>query len=158
MGLVLARIDQRLVHGIVVTQVVKEANAKRIMVIDDLVSQDEDQKGIMRMSKPAGTGMSIINIETAVANIKAGKYDDHNVLVVVNHPSILLALSDAGIVLPKVQLGILFDREDREKLTKSVAMSDEEKAIVKELAKRGTEVVFQFTPSTKEEPLDKYVQ
>lgn len=35
MGLVLARIDQRLVHGIVVTQIVKSVNAQRIMVIDD---------------------------------------------------------------------------------------------------------------------------
>lgn len=157
MGLVLARVDQRLVHGIVVTQVVKEAKAKRIMVIDDMISQDESQKGIMRMSKPAGTGMSIISIETAIANIKAGKYEDHNVLVVVNNPSVLLALSDAGIELPKVQLGILFDREDREKLTKSVALSEDEKAVVKELSQRGVEVVFQFTPSTKEEPLDKYV-
>lgn len=157
MGLVLARIDQRLVHGIVVTQVVKEAKAQRIMVVDDIVSQDEDQKSIMRMSKPAGTGMSIINIETAATNIKAGKYDDHNVLLLVNHPSILLELSNRGVSLPKVQVGILFDREDREKLTKSVALNQEEKDILKELSTRGVEVVFQFTPSTKEEPLNKYV-
>ncbi|MGT2799641.1 PTS system mannose/fructose/N-acetylgalactosamine-transporter subunit IIB [Streptococcus marmotae] len=157
MGLVLARVDQRLVHGIVVTQVVKDVNAKRIMVIDDLVSQDEDQKNIIRMSKPAGTGMSIINVETAITNIKAGKYDDHNVLIVVNSPKILLNLADAGIKLPKVQLGIVFDREDREKLTKSVSLNDEEKNIVKELSSRGIEVVFQFTPNSKEEPLNKYV-
>ncbi|MFX3972871.1 PTS sugar transporter subunit IIB, partial [Streptococcus suis] len=58
MGIVLVRVDQRLVHGIVVTQVTKSVNAKRIMVIYDQISQDENQKAIMRMSKPAGTGMS----------------------------------------------------------------------------------------------------
>ncbi len=44
MGIVLVRVDQRLVHGIVVTQVTKSVNAKRIMVIDDQISQDENQK------------------------------------------------------------------------------------------------------------------
>lgn len=158
MGLVLARIDERLVHGIVVTQVVKSVEAKRIMVIDDVISQDEDQKNIMRMSKPVGTGMSIINVQTAITNIKAGKYDDHNVLVVVNNPDILLQLAHAGITLPKVQVGILFDREDREKLTKSVALSDTEKQALKELREKEIPVVFQFTPSSKEETLEKYVK
>ena len=35
MSLVLARIDQRLVHGIVVTQWAGATKAKRLMVVDD---------------------------------------------------------------------------------------------------------------------------
>lgn len=158
MGLVLARIDQRLVHGIVVTQIVKSVNAQRIMVIDDQISKNEEQKNIMRMSKPPGTGMSIIDFETAVNNIKVGKYDNHNVLLVVNDPEILLKLSKNDIKLPKIQIGIIFDRDDREKITNSVALNEQEKEVLKKLSASGAEVVFQFTPSSKEEPLNKYVK
>lgn len=158
MVLVLARIDQRLVHGIVVTQITKSVSAKRIMVIDDQISQDEEQKSIMRMGKPAGTGMSIIDTQTAIANISAGKYDNHNVLVVVKEPKTLVELLKAGVSLPKVQVGIVFDREDREKITQSVALNEEEKQDLKMLADNGVPVVFQFTPSSKEETLDKYVK
>lgn len=158
MGLVLARIDQRLVHGIVVTQIVKSVHAQRIMVIDDEISKNEEQKNIMRMSKPPGTGMSIIDFETAVNNIKVGKYDNHNVLLVVNDPEILLKLSKNDIKLPKIQIGIIFDRDDREKITNSVALNEQEKEVLKKLSASGAEVVFQFTPSSKEEPLNKYVK
>ena len=158
MGLVLARIDQRLVHGIVVTQIVKSVNAQRIMVIDDQISKNEEQKNIMRMSKPPGTGMSIIDFETAVNNIKVGKYDNHNVLLVVNDPEILLKLSKNDIKLPKIQIGIIFDRDDREKITNSVALNEQEKEVLKKLSASGAEVVFQFTPSSKEEPLNQYVK
>ncbi len=75
MTVVLARVDQRLVHGIVVNQWAAEVQPKRYMVIDDAVSQDEDVKASMRLSKPAGTGMSIIDTEKALTNFKAGKYD-----------------------------------------------------------------------------------
>lgn len=50
MTLVLARIDQRLIHGIVVTQWAGETKAKRLMVVDDVISKDEAQKAAMRMS------------------------------------------------------------------------------------------------------------
>jgi hypothetical protein len=79
MTLVLARIDQRLIHGIVVTQWAGETKAKRLMVVDDVISKDEAQKAAMRMSKPAGTGMSIIDTQTAITNFNTGKYDSHNV-------------------------------------------------------------------------------
>ncbi len=54
MSLVLARIDQRLIHGIVVTQWAGATQAKRLSVVDDEVSKDEVQKSAMRMSKPVG--------------------------------------------------------------------------------------------------------
>ena len=113
MGLVLARIDERLVHGIVVTQWASAVKAKRIMVVDDQVAQDEPRKAAMRLSKPAGTGMSLIDTETGITNFKAGKYDSHNVLLVVNNVKTLLDLSEQGIAIPKVNIGIMLDRNDR---------------------------------------------
>ena len=75
MPITLARIDQRLIHGITVNQWNKVLHPKRFMVIDDEVSQNEMVKASMRMSKPTGTGMSIINEEKAITNFKNGKYD-----------------------------------------------------------------------------------
>lgn len=113
MGLVLARIDQRLIHGIVVTQWTGATKAKRLMVVDDEVSQDEVQKSAMRMSKPAGTGMSIIDTATAITNFNAGKYEGHNVLLLVREPATLLKLAEGGVAIPKVNIGIMFDGPDK---------------------------------------------
>lgn len=158
MGVVLARIDQRLVHGIVVTQWYKSVQAKRIMVVDDELSQDEEQKSVMRLSKPSGTGMSIISRETAINNFNNGKYDNHNVLLLVKEPETLIDLVNGGVSIPKINVGIIFDRDDREKLTKNVALNDKEKMDLKTLEDMGIPVQFQFVPSDKEEPLSKFVK
>ena len=65
MPVVLARVDERLVHGVTVNQWNSELHPKRYMVVDDEISHNDMIKATMRMSKPAGTGMSIIDTETA---------------------------------------------------------------------------------------------
>ncbi|MGX7075225.1 MULTISPECIES: PTS system mannose/fructose/N-acetylgalactosamine-transporter subunit IIB [Globicatella] len=157
MGVVLARIDQRLVHGIVVTQWASSVKAKRIMVVDDEVAADEPRKAAMRLSKPAGTGMSLIDRDTAVNNFKQGKYESHNVLLVVNNVEILLDLIENGVEIPKVNIGIMLDREDRKKYAKNFAATQEELANLKKISDMGIPVSYQFTPSDKEESLEKFL-
>lgn len=156
MGIVLARVDQRLVHGIVVTQVFSTVKAQRIMVVDNEVSKDESRKSAMRLSKPAGSGMSIIDVESAISNFQMQKYDNHNVLLVVQDISVLIELIEAGISIPLVQVGILLDRDDREKITTHVALSDVEKAQLKRIEELGVPVIVQRVPSDKPEPLSKF--
>ncbi len=69
----------------------------------------------MRMSKPVGTGMSIIDTETAIKNFNAGKYDSHNVFMIVRaEPSTLVKLAEGGVKIPKVNIGIIFDGKVRQ--------------------------------------------
>lgn len=96
MPVILARIDQRLIHGIVVNQWAAEVQAGRYMVIDNEVSQNEELKASMRLSKPAGTGMSIINTQKAITNFRNGNYDNQKVFVIVKEPKTLIELLDGG--------------------------------------------------------------
>lgn len=61
MSVVLARIDQRLIHGLVVNQWAPALQVKRFMVVDDVLCNNEDVKASMRMTKPAGTGVAMAN-------------------------------------------------------------------------------------------------
>lgn len=158
MGLVLARIDQRLVHGIVVTQWAGATKAKRLMVVDDEISKDETQKAAMRMSKPAGTGMSIIDTETAITNFNAGKYDSHNVFLIVREPKTLLNLIKGGVDIPKVNIGIMFDGEGKKTVKKMVSVDQKEIQDLKEIEKNGIPVTFHFVPSDIEEPMSTYIK
>lgn len=158
MSLVLARIDQRLIHGIVVTQWAGATQAKRLMVVDDEVSKDEVQKSAMRMSKPVGTGMSIIDTETAIKNFNAGKYDSHNVFMIVREPSTLVKLAEGGVKIPKVNIGIIFDGEGKTTVKKMVSVNEEEVADLKKLKAMGIPVTFHFVPSEAEEPLETYIK
>lgn len=96
------------------------------MVIDDELSQDELRKTATGMSKSAGTGMSIISIQRAITNFQAGKYDDHNVFVIVNESQTLIPLLDAGIAIPEVNVGTLFAGTDKTQISKMMAVNEAE--------------------------------
>ena len=125
---VLARIDQRLIHGLVVNQWAPALQVKRFMVVDDVLCNNDDIKASMRMAKPAGTGVSVISTETAITNFKAGKYDGQRVLVLVKEPETLIKLMEGGVEIPKVDLGIMFNEDGREAVTKFIALNDKERA------------------------------
>lgn len=158
MSLVLARIDQRLIHGIVVTQWAGATQAKRLMVVDDEVSQNEVQKAAMRMSKPAGTGMSIIDTQTAITNFNAGKYENHNVLLIVREPETLVRLAEGGVTIPKVNIGILFDGEDKVTVKKMVSVDEKQITDLKKLQAMGIPVTFHFVPGEAEEAFEQYIK
>lgn len=157
MTVVLARVDQRLIHGLIVNQWAQSLQIKRFMVIDDEVSQNEGIKASMRMSKPAGTGMSIIDTEKAIQNFKNGNYDAQRVFILVKEPGKLLELIDAGIDIPKVNLGIIFAQDGRTPLTKFIALNDQEKESIKAIQSKGVPVTVQYIPTDPEENISKYL-
>lgn len=149
---VLARIDQRLIHGLVVNQWAPALQVKRFMVVDDVLCNNEDIKASMRMAKPAGTGVSVISTETAIANFNAGKYDGQNVLVLVKEPETLIKLIEGGVEIPKVDLGILFNEDGRTPVTKFVALDEKEKADLETIRGKGVPIVIQYVPTDAEQP------
>ena len=154
MSVVLARVDQRLIHGIVVTQWAAYTKAKRLMVVDDEVSQDETMKAGMKISKPAGTSMSIISSDTAIENFKAGKYDNHTVFILVKEPATLVKLIENGVVIPKVNLGIIFNQSGKKQFTKMVAMDQKEQDDVKKIQSLGVPVPYHYVPNDDEKTVD----
>ena len=149
---VLARVDQRLIHGLVVNQWAPALKVKRFMVVDDLLCNNEEIKASMRMAKPAGTGVSVINTETAITNFNAGKYDGQNVLILVKEPETLIRLMEGGVEIPKVDLGILFNENGRVPVTKFVALDEKEKADLETIRVKGVPIVMQYLPGDAEQP------
>lgn len=151
MTVVLARIDQRLIHGLIVNQWAQYLKIKRFMVIDDVISKNETIKNSMRLSKPAGTGMSIIDTQKAITNFLAGKYDSQRVFVLVKEPETIIKLVDAGISIPKINLGIIFNEDGRKPVTKFVALNDKEKNDLQILNNKGIPINIQYVPNDPEE-------
>ena len=152
---VLARVDQRLIHGLVVNQWAPALQVKRFMVVDDVLCNNEDIKASMRMAKPAGTGVSVISTETAVTNFKAGKYDGQRVLILVKEPETLIKLMEGGVEIPKVDLGIIFNENGREPVTKFIALNEKEKADLETIKGMGVPVVIRIFRQMRKRNINK---
>lgn len=160
MSIIAVRVDNRLLHGIVATQWVPEFKPQRLMIIDDEYADDPTKKAGMRMAKPAGVALSIINREKAYANFAAGKYDDHSVFVVVRDPKIALDLQKAGQKVPRLTVGGTIDPEPgvgATQVSRRAYVLDSQVPTYSELARGGCDITVQYVCADKCEPLSKYV-
>lgn len=131
---VLARVDQRLIHGLIVNQWAPHLQVKRFMVVDDVLCNNEEIKASMRMAK-----------------FKAGKYDGQRVFVLVKEPETLIRLMEGGVEIPKVDLGIIFNENGRTPVTKFIALNEKEKADLEIIRSKGVPIVIQYVPTDAEE-------
>lgn len=148
MAIVLTRIDNRLLHGVVATQWAPSTNCTRLMVIDNEVANDPQKKETMKFGRPSGVNLSIINEETALTNFSNHKYDTQKVFIVTKSPKILLEIAKLE-PLVKVNIGGTVKIEDGMELSNRAMASEDEIGIYKELQKLGARIEIQYVPSDK---------
>ena len=160
MSIVAGRIDYRLLHGIVQGFWCPTYATQRTMIIDDATANDEVRKSAMRLSKPAGQALSIINHETAYANFKNGKYDNHTVFVIARDPKTFLDLIDQGQSVPVLTLGLTELPPEGTPGTKAgrrAFIHESEIPIYQRIAQAGTKVEVRYMTTDKPVPLSEYV-
>ncbi|GBG95161.1 mannose/fructose/sorbose-specific PTS system IIB component [Ligilactobacillus salitolerans] len=147
MAIVAVRIDGRLLHGQVANMWVNVINPTRIMVVDDEAAASDVAKTGLKLAKPAGLNLSILNVEKAARNITGHRYDSQRVFILVKRPQTLIDLLEAGVELPTVNVGNMSQTDHTKALTKSINVVSADIAAFKDLFKRGVQVTAQMVPS-----------
>ena len=158
MRIVLSRIDNRLLHGVVATQWVPRSGAQRVMVVDDEVAANEVAKASMRLARPAGTAVSIISLETALENFRADKYHGQSIFIIARKPSTLRRLVEgASVPIEEVDVGATAQRElapDVIEVNRRVTVDAHEREDYRWLMDHGVRVYAQYLLSERPQPLD----
>ncbi len=160
MSIVAGRIDYRLLHGIVQGFWCPTYATKRTMIIDDAVANDEVRKAAMKMSKPSGQALSIINHETAYTNFKAGKYDGHTVFVIARDPQTFLDLIEQGQKVPVLTLGLTelpTDDTPGVQAGRRAFIKEEDIPVYQKIAAAGTRVEVRYMTTDKPVPISEYI-
>ena len=147
MKITMARIDNRLLHGIVIAQYLPKADCHRIMVIDDDVANDPMRKEAMMFAKPMDVAGSIITLEKALANFQANKYDGQRIFLLAKTPRIFLELAKIGVPIDELMIGATDRVNEGIKLSNRAFFTEEEVQDCKELEKFGTKIIIQHAPS-----------
>lgn len=143
MSIVFSRIDDRLIHGQVMTTWVNLHNVEQIIVLNDRVAQDQTQKSILNMAAPPGIAVKVFPVEKFGQILKKTTITRRTMLLFTNSEDVLLAVK-AGVPITELNVGGMRYHEGREKLTKSVAVTESELDAFKELLARNLEVTIQM--------------
>ncbi|MGX2944085.1 PTS system mannose/fructose/N-acetylgalactosamine-transporter subunit IIB [Enterococcus alishanensis] len=155
--IVLTRVDDRLIHGQVMTAWVKKTRANQILIIDEEVAKDDFMSEILKMSAPSGIEIAVKGLEDAVTFLQEQETANKRLIILVKAPITIEALIDRGIVIDKLVVGGMGAKENRRVLYKNISASDEERETFKKLIDRGVPVVIHIIPDQKETDLSKYL-
>ena len=140
------RVDDRLIHGQVVTQWVKVFKAQKIVVIDNNVAKDKMQKNVLKFAAPPEIKVSIFSVDKAVEIWEKNQFGNLNVFVLFKDVKQIKELADKGVKFDEITLGNMSIIGDRKQIYKSQTLFD--------LEKDGVKLYFQTQPTDKKESLD----
>ncbi|HAO7676076.1 TPA: PTS sugar transporter subunit IIB, partial [Salmonella enterica subsp. enterica serovar Agona] len=124
----LLRIDDRLIHGQVMTGWVKHINATKIIIIDDELVHDDFMISVLEMAVPNHMTLNIFNVAQAIdvlSNVKDDGEDD-KIIILVKSPIPVLALLQGGVNFEELIVGGMGVNEKRSRLYRNLAASDVE--------------------------------
>ncbi len=156
-NLLFTRIDDRLIHGQVVTAWLKSIpKIQHILVIDDKTSEDPFMAEMFSLLNPSNISIEIRSVDQATEIFKAGL--PKPTMVIVKVPDTIKRLMDNGIEFDFINVGGMGMSAGRKKLYQNISASDEEREIFKELISRGVKVEIQIIPAQKQVDMAKVLK
>lgn len=104
MNITVMRIDDRLIHGQIVTKWIDYANAKKIIVADDKAAGDPMQQMLLKLAVPSGVKLEILTKADALKKIQEDT-SSINVLLMVRNPKEANSLLDMGLKIDTINVG-----------------------------------------------------
>lgn len=158
MTICLARIDDRLIHGQVVTRWAKEYDINRIIVINDDIAQDIMRKNLLTQVTPPGITAHIINIEKAVRVYNNSKYSKDKVIMLFTNPTDVVRLIENGIPIKVVNIGGMSFTQGKKQINNAISVNKIDIESFKKLNQLGIELEVRKVPSDSPLKLMKLIE
>lgn len=147
------RIDDRLLHGQVAFSWKSALGFDAIVIASDEAADDPMRKQVMKMCCPDGVKLAVRSTEKAAELLRNPRLEGMKVFVVCPDPKTVQRLLGLIDERPVVNLGGMQAAEGRRAFSRMVFMSDEEVAVLDELAADGITIEVQEVPTT---PVQEY--
>lgn len=135
-----SRVDDRLIHGQVATSWIRSMQIEVVVVVDDEISKDSTQKSILKMAAPANTKVYALSVDSFLEKYNKGILDNYRVMLVFANVYAPLDMIKKGFCLKTLNLGGMRFKDGRKQITKSLSISEDEEAVIKEIINNGVQV------------------
>lgn len=137
MNIGLARIDDRLIHGQIVTRWTKETNIKRIIVVSDEVAKDTIRKTLLTQVAPPGITAHVVDVNKAVRVYNNEKYANERVMLLFTNPTDVLRLVEKFVDIKTVNIGGMAFKQGKIQINNAVSVNKQDIKSFKKLHELG---------------------
>lgn len=145
-NIALVRIDDRLIHGQVMTQWVRFHHFNTILIVDDATAEDEFLSEIAVAAAPKEFKTLVCTVDEA-AGYLLGDPEDEIIIVLVKYVDTIERLVKKGIGIHELNVGGIAAKKEREKIYRNIAVSPEERETFRRLIHEGIHVFVQIVPT-----------
>jgi len=152
-GVINLRVDNRLIHGQVTLSWVGYLDVERLVVANDEVALDEFQRMLLPQSA-RGVPTAVLSITDAVKFCRDPLRGEERVMVIARQAEDVFRLMAEGLPADAVTVGNAAPEpgQDFVKITRTIAVTREQAAGYRGLAKSGIPVVAKLMPTDR--PVD----
>jgi PTS system mannose-specific IIB component len=152
---VLARIDDRLIHGQVVEGWVNYLKATWVIVADDAVARNPVQRSIMEIAVPEGLRVFIGTVDEVCSKLRTPALAKERIILLFSRPRDVVRYLEAAEGCAVVNIGGMRFVPGKRKVLDVLAVDDADLDALREILRRGTRVEVQTVPTEKPKPLEK---
>ncbi len=149
MSIVLARVDNRLIHGQVLESWIPYVLANYIIVIDDIVANDTFRSQLMMAVVPSTLKLQICSHAQIAELCNNPELDKANVMVLFANPCSALQAYLKGFVFKALNLGNMHVGEHKCCISKTLYMDTDDLQALEQLARRGVDISAQCIPTDR---------
>lgn len=155
----LARVDDRLIHGQVMTKWTKGFGTNSVYVVDNATAADDFMKDIyVSTNLTGGLGIKVYSAKEVAEAWQKDHFGNDKVVVVFKYVKEVKEALAAGLELEALNVGGVSKKPNTDFVIPTVAIGDEERALLKEFHDQGIEVYFQTVPDSKRVEYDTAIK
>lgn len=144
----LFRIDDRLIHGQIMTSWSKVTQARRIIIADDEVIKDQFVCMVMKHAIPKDIKLEILSTDDAIKYLLDND-DEISTIVLVKTSEVAYKLIENGIKVQSLNIGGMGMKPGRKTIYKNIAVSPLELEALNKIQSLGIDVEFKISPGDK---------
>ena len=134
MDIALARIDDRLIHGQVVTGWLQTlGKCSEILICDDKARKDQFLQQVLKMTAPPNMPVRVLSVDETIAEFQAKAADSRRVLLLTRGPGAMLKLIEGGVPMTSINLGGMGAGPGRATLHQNISASEDELNIFRQI-------------------------
>jgi len=146
---ILARIDDRLIHGQVTVAWGGWLEPDRMILVNDEIATTEWRRDLYAEADSLGAAVSVLTKDAFLEENVRGVWDDERVVLIVETPSDMFDLIAGGLSLEEVNVGGMHFSPGKREVLSYVYVDDADVLAMREIVARGVRLSAQDVPATQ---------
>jgi fructoselysine and glucoselysine-specific PTS system IIB component len=153
----LTRIDDRLVHGQVAFTWTPALGIDCLLVANDKVAGDEFLKMTLGLAKPANVKLLLTTVREAIVFLNEARSKALKILLIIDSVKDAYAIAQETPDIQSINFGGIRGKDGSRPISKAVALTDTDIALVRELLKKGIELEIRQVPTDKKQLVETLI-